>query len=160
MKVSRVPSGRLILILSKEERSHLKGPYRVGIGFNWKEITIISDEEGHKGSRDDRGGGWKIEWNTAEVGRLPYFGQVQVPTEKPPGQLCFLLPDDLPDPISRKKRRTVPPVIAAPAAEPLAWKLPELVRRINEIRCDCPDNMVFSTDDEGYLRVTVEYGRA
>lgn len=166
MKISRVVSGALVVVLSKEERAALPGPYDFGLSQDGGQVTIYHSERGNEGSKDlTTPGCWRIAFKgTASIASLAPFGQVTVKSLIGEGKIVAHLPDTLPDArkINRKAKKLPPAVVnnlIQTVGEPISGKLPELVRQLNTIREESPDSLVFSTDADGYLRVTVEYGR-
>lgn len=158
MKISRTTSGRVIVILSGEERRTFRGPYQLAISHDQKQVALIQNEAGHKGG-GHHGDEWKIDFSNDQTRRLGAFGAVSVKAVLGEGKMVAQLPADLPPAIARKKPKKAVHVDNIINVQAPATPLPELIRQINAAREACPDNMVFSTDADGYLRVTVEYGR-
>lgn len=159
MKISRTTSGRVIVILSGEERRTFRGPYQLAVSHDQKQVALIQNEAGHKGGAH-HGDEWKIDFNNDQTRRMGAFGAVSVKAALGEGKLIAQLPNDLPPAIARKKPKKVPVVVNNTITQTVTGPgLPDLIRQINAAREACPDNMVFSTDADGYLRVTVEYGR-
>lgn len=167
MKVSRTNSGRLIVVMTKEERAKWNEPLVIQavwpVSLNKPATIVLKKAQGGciGTQRHDAEGSWAVEFhNEMVIKKLKPFGTVAVETsEGPDGQLVLTIPANPPAPSARpKKRPPAPePMIINNHAAPLA--LPDLVKAINAARQSCPDIMVFSTDGDGYLRVMVEYGR-
>lgn len=163
MLVSRVHSGRLIVILSKDELKLVPGPYRLEVNQPGT-ITLARDPNGNRGTRDVTGGGQRLEFINGYTRMLKPFGRVDLQVAgHTEGLMWASLPDALPaarDARQRKPKVKPVAVVNNLTVAATSLSLPELIRQINAARDACPNNMVFSTDAEGFLRVTVEYGRS
>lgn len=160
MRISKTNSGRMVFLLNRQERTACPGPYGLSRASVSGELIIYTSNAGNAGY--DRGGHhheWALEITNDITNTFPAFGMIDVKAVIGSGKIIVKMPEHLPAARLVYVRKPKPPVVVnnqAPAAPHLPMR--ELVAMINQRRAEATDQMVFSIDAGGYLRVMVEYG--
>lgn len=167
MRISRTLSGRLCVVLSKEERAALPGPYRLVLSDDGQQLVLYSSPNGIAASArsGSAAGDWGLDVTGDAAERLPAFGVVEVKPLIGTGKMVAMVPprDQLPPPPKARQgsgpARAPRPKVQPPQPQHARLPLGELVQELNARRAASAENMVFSVDSQGYLEVMVKYGR-
>lgn len=152
MRISRNGTGRLNLVLSKEEREAVPGPYKISIADDKSFIVLYTARDGVMGHQRDNGE-WQVSTNSPETRKLPEFGTLPARVQIGTGKMTIVIPTELTKPRT-VVRKSAPTVVNNNSPR---FSMRELVQQINARKSEAPNDMVFSINKDGFLVVTVEY---